>query len=185
MTSLCLNNKDVYFVEPTKMQFYNACVLSTLTYSAECWTLKDSDMKRLDAFDMRCQRKILKIKWSDFIRNKDIRAKTKQPQLSSIIRQRRLQWFGHLQRMDVNRLPLKMYRWMPTHGKRKPGRPRTTWRDVITRDLDTLLTGWSLEEAEVAARDRKNWKLFLRQAASAGMHDAVWVSEWVRLKNEV
>ena len=75
--------------------------------------------------------------------------------------------------MDVNRLPLKMYRWMPTHGKRKPGRPRTTWRDVITRDLDTLLTGWSLEEAEVAARDRKNWKLFLRQAASAGMHDAV------------
>ena len=88
------------------MQFYNACVLSTLTYSAECWTLKDSDEKRLDAFDMRCQRKILKIKWSDFIRNKDIRAKTKQPQLSSIIRQRRLTWFRHLQKMDENRLQL-------------------------------------------------------------------------------
>ena len=80
-----------------------------------------------------------------------------QPQLSNVIKKRRLQWFGHLQRMDVTRLPLKLYRWIPYHGKRKPGRSRTTWKDVIKRDLDSLMTGWTLEEAEVAARDRKIW----------------------------
>ena len=159
--------KDRYINLPTKMQIYNACVLSTLLYGAECWTLKDRDEKRLDAFDMRCQRKILKVKWSQHIRNQDIRQKTGQPQLSNVIRKRRLQWFGHVQRMDKTRLPLKLYRWTPTHGRRKPGRPRATWKDAIRRDMDTILPGWTVEEAEVAARDRRIWKHFLRQAASA------------------
>ena len=52
---------------PTKMQFYNACVMSTFLYGAECRTLKGKDEKRLDAFDMRCQRKILKIRWSQYV----------------------------------------------------------------------------------------------------------------------
>ena len=46
----------------TKMKFYNACVLSTLLYAAECWTLTERDEARLDAFDMRCQRKILRVR---------------------------------------------------------------------------------------------------------------------------
>ena len=93
--------KNRYINLPTKMQFYNACVMSTLLYGAECWTLKDKDENRLDAFDMRCQRKILKIRWSQYVTNIDIRKKTNQPQLSKVIKKRRLQWFGHLQRMDV------------------------------------------------------------------------------------
>ena len=149
-------------------------VLSTLLYGAECWSLRDRDEKRLDAFDMRCQRKILKVKWSQHIRNDDIRQKTRQPQLTKIIRKRRLQWFGHVQRMDNTRLPLRLYRWEPTHGQRKPGRPRTTWRDVIRRDIDIILPGWTVEEAEVATRDRKLWTHFLHQAAGADGHDAVW-----------
>ena len=147
--------------------------MSTLLYGAECWTLKDKDENRLDAFDMRCQRKILKIRWSQYVTNIDIRKKTNQPQLSNAIKKRRLQWFGHLQRMNVTRLPLNLYRWTPYHGKRKPGRPRTTWKDVIKLDLDSLMTGWTLEEAEVAARDRKIWGHFLLQAAGASMHVAI------------
>ena len=117
---------------------------------------------------------ILKIKWSQRVRNLNIRKKTNQPQLSNIIKKRRLQWFGHLQRMDASRLPPKLYRWTPYHGQRKPGRPpRISWKDIIRRDLDSLMTGWSLEEAEVAARDQKIWGHFLRQAAGAEMHDAI------------
>ena len=166
--------KDRYISLPTKMQIYRACVLSTLMYGAECWTLKTRDEERLDAFDMRCQRKILKIKWIQHIKNHDIRLKTSQPQLTRTIRKRRLQWFGHVQRMNNTRLPLKLYRWTPLHGQRKQGRPRTTWKDVIRRDLDTILPGWTVEEAEVAARDRRSWSNFLRQAASADPHGAVW-----------
>ena len=101
--------KDRYISLPTKMQIYRACVLSTLLYGAECWTLKPTDEGRLDAFDMRCQRKILKIRWSQHIRNLDIRIKTNQPQLTKTIRKRRMQWFGHIQRMNASRLPLRLY----------------------------------------------------------------------------
>ena len=39
--------------------------------------------------------------------------------------------------------------------EKKTGRPKTAWEDVIQRDLDSLLSGWCLEEAEVASKDRK------------------------------
>ena len=157
----------------TKMKFYNACVLSTLLYAAECWTLTERDEARLDAFDMRCQRKILRVVWSQHISNNTIRDRTKQPQLTAIIRKRRPKWFCHLQRMDMNRIPKQLYFWKPTHGRRKPGRPRTTWRDVIQRDITRLDSEWTVEDAEGAARDRVLWRLLSSQAAGAGMHDAV------------
>ena len=158
----------------TKLKFYNACVLSTLLYAAECWTLTERDEARLDAFDMRCQRKILRVRWSQHISNNCIRSKTKQPQLTSVIRKRRLQWFGHLQRMNQDRIPKRLYLWKPTHGRCKPGRPKTSWRDVIHRDISRLDLGWTVKEAEVAALDRRTWKLLLSQAAGAEMHDADW-----------
>ena len=151
----------------TKMKFYNACVLSTLLYAAECWTLTETDESRLDAFDMRCQRKILRVTWSQHISNNTIRSRTKQPQLTSVIRRRRLQWFGHVQRMDMYRIPKKAYTWKPVHGKRRPGRPKMSWKEVIKKDINKLECGWSVEEAEVAARDRSIWKYLSRQAAGA------------------
>ena len=99
--------KDRYikFNLSTKMKFYNACVFSrnsTLLYAAECWSLTERDEARFDAFDMRCQRKILLIKWSQYVTNEHIRSVTKQPRLTNLIRHRRLKWFGHLLRMDSN-----------------------------------------------------------------------------------
>ena len=149
------------------MKFYNACVLSTLLYAAECWTLTETDESRLDAFDMRCQRKILRVTWSQHISNNTIRSRTKQPQLTSVIRRRRLQWFGHVQRMDMDRIPKKAYTWKPVHGKRRPGRPKMSWKEVIKKDINKLECGWCVEEAEVAARDRSIWKYLSRQAAGA------------------
>ena len=71
--------KDRNISLTTKMKLYTACVLSTLLYAAECWTLTERDEARLDAFDMRCQRKILKIVWFQHISNDNIRSRTKQP----------------------------------------------------------------------------------------------------------
>ena len=107
----------------TKMKFYNVCVLCTLLYDAECWTLTETDDSRLDAFDMRCQRKILRVTWSQHNSN-TISTRTTQPQLTSVVRKRRLQWFDHVQRMDMDRIPKKVYTWKPVHGKRRPGRPK-------------------------------------------------------------
>ena len=64
---------------------------------------------------------------------------TKQPQLTNILRKRRLKWFGHVLRMDNDRAPKMLYLWQLSHGKRRRGRPRTTWRDVIQRVLYAYL----------------------------------------------
>ena len=62
-----------------------------------------------------------------------------------------------------------------THGRRRRGRPRTMWTDVIQRDLLNLGLRWSVEEAEIAAQDRTVWKILTSQAAGADMHYADWL----------
>ena len=55
--------RDLSINVDTKIKFYSARVLSTLLYAAECSTLTERDEARLDAFDMHCQRKILRVIW--------------------------------------------------------------------------------------------------------------------------
>ena len=52
---------------PTKIRIYSTCVLAVLLYSSETWTLTQADCKRLDSFHTRCQRRILHIRWYDFV----------------------------------------------------------------------------------------------------------------------
>ena len=59
-------------------------------------------MQWIDAVDQWCLRRILDIRWQDFVRNADIRHITYKPPLSSIIKSRRLTLFGRLARMDEN-----------------------------------------------------------------------------------
>jgi hypothetical protein len=73
---------------------------------------------------------------------------------------------------NKDRTPRILYYWKPTNGRRKRGRPRTTWKDVIKKDFEKLDTGWTMEEAKVAAKYTKIWPCLSCQAAGAGMHDA-------------
>ena len=74
------------FLLKTKLRFYNTNVLSTLLYGCESWSLKAAQEKQLDAFDSRCLRKILGIKWSDFITNTEVRQMSDQPPVSATIK---------------------------------------------------------------------------------------------------
>jgi len=56
-----------------KIQLLDACVFSILLYAADTWTLKKADEKRLAAFEMRCYRRLLRIRWQDFHTNESIR----------------------------------------------------------------------------------------------------------------
>ena len=85
------------------------------------------------------------------ITNKTVREKTGQDTLESIIRERRLRWFGHVYRMDSNRLPLQVMDWTPSDLKRRRGRPRVTWTSTVNKDLELLDVTW--EEALDLARD--------------------------------
>ena len=140
----------------TKLKVYNAIIIPTAIYASETWPLTKTLEKRLDAFDSKCLRQILKIRWQDHVTNVRVRQLTKQPYLSNIIRKKRLQWLGHVMRSDENRLVNKVLEWLPDKAKREPGRPRTTWKSVCIKDLTEINCSW--EHASNAALDRNLWK---------------------------
>ena len=80
----------------TKINMYRALVVSVLLHGSEAWATTLADRRRLDVFDMRCQRRLLRVFWQQHISNHSIRERTNQLTASSLLRQRCLRWFGHL-----------------------------------------------------------------------------------------
>ncbi len=123
-----------------------------MLYGSESWTVNKADVLRIDALDQWCLRRILDIRWCDFVRNDVVRRMTQQPPLSSIVKYRRLSLFGHLARMnemaDANRV---LFEQPPENWRRPPGQPRSTWIRNITDDLTSFDMG--LLEASVLLED--------------------------------
>ena len=72
-------------------------VWSILLYGLEAWTLKVSTMNKIEAFEMWCYRRILKIPWTDRVTNEDVlRSVSKERELLKIIKVRKTSYFGHI-----------------------------------------------------------------------------------------
>ena len=121
----------------TKINMYRALVVSVLLYGSEAWATTLADRRRLDVFDMRYQRRLLRVFWQQHVSNQSIRERTKQPTASSLLWQRRLRWFGHLHRMPSSLPVRRVFDFNPNiHGWKRPrGRPKTRLADSITHDL--------------------------------------------------
>ena len=113
---------------------------------------------KIEAFDYRCLRKILNIDWRLHISNQQIRDTVGIPSACDIIKRQRLKWFGHVIRMENTRLPRQiLLKWEPPNRKITRGRPITTWKTTIERDLKNIRHNWSWEEAVNTAKDRNEW----------------------------
>ena len=143
------------FCLKSKLRLYNSNVLSTLLYGCESWNLKTTEESKLDAFDTKCLRRILHIKWNDFITNKEVRERTNQLPVSSIICKRRLKWLGHAARLPPDRIANQSLWWVPP-GRRRRGRPRMNWQQTVCRDVRDL-NKW--EDIKALAADRRSWKM--------------------------
>jgi hypothetical protein len=142
----------------TKMRIYQSLVLSVLLYGAESWTLLQSDIKKLEVFHMRCLRRVLGISLRDRIRNETIRERCcNQPTISEEIQKRRLRWFGHVCRMEPQRLPYQLlWRTRPSQWKIIRTAPKKIWSKQVENDLaNRRLT---LRDAKNIALDRQQWK---------------------------
>ena len=137
-----------------KMKIFQAVVTSTLLYSAETWNISVTDENRLSAFYNRCLRRIMGITWTDRISNRRLYEMSNQTSLITILRKKRLNWFGHVVRMNNTRLPNRLMFWSPS-GRRRRGRRPTTWLDTIERDLAQL--DITSDEAATLAKDRNQW----------------------------
>ena len=145
----------------TKINMYRALVVSVLLYGSEAWATTLADRRRLDVFDMRCQRRLLRVFWQQHVSNQSIRERTKQPTSSSLLRQRRLCWFGHIHRMPSSLPVRRFFEFNPNiHGWKKPiGRPKTRWADSVKHDLHSA--GLDSINAAQMVYDRPQWKAFV------------------------
>ncbi|GFS08659.1 endonuclease-reverse transcriptase [Elysia marginata] len=85
---------------PLKMRILKSCIFPVATYGCETWTLTKKDVEKIDAFEMKCYRKILRIPWTARRPNQSILQELgmKERQLLKNIKQLKLKYFGHVVR---------------------------------------------------------------------------------------
>jgi hypothetical protein len=111
----------------------------TLKYTSETWIITKRDRKQLNIFERKVYRRILgsvynneKKNWR-ILNDKEIYAIVKNPAMTDAIRLHRLHWFGHVQRMEENRIPQRVL-YMNLESTRPRGRPRNRWQVEVRED---------------------------------------------------
>ena len=137
-----------------KHKIYKTVIKPTMTYGAECWTMKKKDEMLMNKTEMRMLRWIQGVSLREHKRNEEIReAATVQP-IETHLMQKRLRWYGHVRRRDeshISRIVLDM----EVEGVRPRGRPKLRMRYMDTIKRDIKKNGLT----DVNILDRKDWRL--------------------------
>ena len=134
-------------------------VFPILSYACESWTLKADSMRRIEAFEMQCFRRLLGISWRDHITNEEVIRRlgtTLNERLLQSIKRRQAVWFGHVSRMPPTRFP-KMALFGLTPGRKCRGRPPKRWIQETLQHINLPLA-----VALQRAQDRNQWRAIVR-----------------------
>ena len=117
---------------PTKLKIklYMTVIRPVLLYGAECWTVRRKEEQILEKTKMRMLRRSNGVTLRDKVKSVDIRKELGVNSLQEKVREMRLRWFGHMQRMEENN-EVRAVGDMRVPGKRPRGRPRGRWMDCV------------------------------------------------------
>ena len=135
MTNLdsIFKNRDITL--PTKVHLVKAMVFPVVMYGCESWTIKKVEGRRIDAFELWCGRRLLRVLWTARRSNQSI-LKEISPEcsLEGLMLKLKLQYFGHLMgRADSFEKTLLLGK---IEGRRRRGQQRLRWLDGITDSMD-------------------------------------------------